>query len=70
MSRYFACIAYECEDFREAWRLVLAAWRRAPRAFVADRRNWRVVAACLAGLVLPAPVHRGLERLAVVHRDA
>jgi glycosyltransferase involved in cell wall biosynthesis len=67
-SRYLACLAYERGEFPAGCRLMGDALRHAPRAFFTDLRNWKTTAACLAGLVLPAVVHRGLERLAGVRR--
>jgi glycosyltransferase involved in cell wall biosynthesis len=69
MTRYFAYLAYENDQFREAGRLLWEGFRSFPTGFLADSRNWKLSAASLAGLVLPRTVHRRLERLAGVSRD-
>jgi glycosyltransferase involved in cell wall biosynthesis len=68
VSRYHACLAYEEGGYAEAAGLIRASLRAHPRAFLADWRSWRVVAACCSGALLPTAVHRGLERLAGVRR--
>lgn len=68
MSRYWACLAYEARNVPAAWGFIGDGLRHAPRAFFADPRNWKVVAACLAGSLLPAAIHRRLERLAGLRR--
>jgi glycosyltransferase involved in cell wall biosynthesis len=69
MSRYFAYLAYEGGNFSAACSLIGESVRKAPRVFFADRRNWQVAAACLAALLLPAALHRRLERLAGIRRE-
>lgn len=64
MHRYFAYLAYENREFRRGCDLLRDAFRHSPAAFLTELRNWKVGAACLAGLLLPAGIHRGLERLA------
>jgi glycosyltransferase involved in cell wall biosynthesis len=70
MNRYFAYLAYEEAEFGAALGLVRAALRSDPGAFICDCRNWRALAACLSGVVLPFSIHRGLEELAGVHRNS
>jgi glycosyltransferase involved in cell wall biosynthesis len=69
MNRYFAYLAYENGEFRDARRFVREGARCDPRAFMTDSRNWRIAAACAAEAVLPAAVHRRLEQLAGIRRD-
>ena len=69
MNRYYACLAYEEAEYSEASALIRASLRAHPRAFVADWRSWRVVAACCSGALLPHALHRSLERLAGIRRD-
>jgi glycosyltransferase involved in cell wall biosynthesis len=64
MCRYFARIAYEGAGYRTALGFLKEGSRSAPAAFLADRRNWLTAAACLSGLLLPAPWRRAPERLA------
>lgn len=69
MYRYFTYLAYESREFRQALRFLRNGFRRAPRGFLLDPRNWTAAAGCLAGLVLPSSVHRGLERLAGIRQE-
>lgn len=66
MYRYFACLAYERQEFLEACRLLRQGLHNSPAGFFADLRNWKVGAASLAGLVLPNAIRRRLEWLAGV----
>ncbi len=68
MNRYYACLAYEEAEYSEASALIRASLRAHPRAFIADWRSWRVVAACCSGALLPRALHRSLERLAGIRR--
>jgi hypothetical protein len=69
MSRYWAFLAYERCQFPEACRLLLRdGFRCAPRGFPTEIRNRKLGAACLAGLLLPNRVDRGLERPAGYRR--
>ena len=70
MNRYFAYVAYENRDFRAACHLLAQGLSLDARSFVTEPRNWQLTAACLAGRLLPARVHRGLEGLARVRRSA
>jgi len=69
MSRYFAWLAFEDARFGTGLQLLSEGFRYAPAAFVAERRNWLTGAACLSGLLAPAPLHRKLERLAGLRRS-
>ena len=69
INRYLAYLAYEAAEFREARQYVRQGMRHDRRAFVGDMRNWKIAAACSAEAVLPLRVHRGLERLAGIHRE-
>jgi glycosyltransferase involved in cell wall biosynthesis len=70
INRYFAYLAYEGAEFTRAFGFVGQSLRADPSAFLADPRNWKTVAACLSGAILPASIHRRLEQLAGVHRKA
>lgn len=69
INRYFAYLAYEEAEFREARQFVRQAMRYHPGAFMSDVRNWKIVAACCSEALLPSPLHRRLEHLAGIHRD-
>lgn len=64
MYRYFAMLAYEAGEFREALHLAARSFAAAPAAFPWDVRNWFMGGAVLAGVLLPAPARRMLERWA------
>lgn len=66
MCRYFACLAYEQQEFLEACRLLRQGLQHSPASFIADLRNWKAGAASLGALVLPSAIRRRLERLAGV----
>ncbi len=68
INRYFAYLAYEGAEFVQALGFVRQSLRAHPRAFLTDPRNWKVVAACLSGVILPGSIHRRLEEFAGVHR--
>ena len=69
INRYFAYLAYENGEFREARRFVREAARHDPRSFLTDSRNWKITAASVAETLLPSAVHRRLERIAGIRRD-
>jgi glycosyltransferase involved in cell wall biosynthesis len=69
MNRYFAYLAYEAAEFPIALEFLRRASRPGWLAFLSDTRNWKALAACLSGTVLPPPVHRRLEALAGMQRD-
>jgi glycosyltransferase involved in cell wall biosynthesis len=64
MHRYFARIAYEDGQYGVSMRLLGQGFRFAPLFFLADRRNWVTITAALAGMILPASIHRRLQQLA------
>lgn len=68
-SRYFARLAYEDGNYREAIQYVARGFLHSPARFLADPRNWSTGAACLAGLALPPRWHRRLERMAGLRRE-
>ena len=68
-SRFFARLAYEHGDYRQAIRYVARGFMCSPVRFLADPRNWSTGAACMAGLVLTPRLHRKLERLAGLRRE-
>lgn len=68
-SRYFARLAYEDGDYREAIRFVAKGFMYSPMRFLADPRNWSTGAACMSGLMLTPCLHRRLERLAGLRRE-
>jgi glycosyltransferase involved in cell wall biosynthesis len=61
--RWFAQQAYKCGEYREACRLAAQALGDAPGFFLSDPWSWKVSAACLAGFLLPAGVHRKLQQV-------
>lgn len=67
MHRYFARLAYESGRYRTSMRLLGRGLWFAPAFFLADRRNWLVLAAASAGVFLPKWVRRRLERLFGLH---
>jgi glycosyltransferase involved in cell wall biosynthesis len=69
INRYFAYLAYENGEFRDARRFVREAARHDPRSFLTDPRNWKITAASVAEAVLPALLHRRLEQMAGIRRD-
>ena len=64
MNRYFAYIAYERREFRCGCVLLAEGFRLHPPGFLAELRNWKLTAACFAGWLLPAGIHRRLVALA------
>lgn len=68
-SRFFARLAYEHGDYRQAIRYVARGFMCSPARFLADPRNWSTGAACMAGLVLTPRFDRRLERLAGLRRE-
>jgi len=68
-SRYFARLAYEDREYRQALGFVARGFTSSPAHFLADWRNWSTGAACLAGLLLAPEWHRRLERLAGLRRE-
>ena len=69
MSRYFASVAYESDQFQKGLSLLWEGFAHSPARFLTDRRNWLTTAACLSGRVLPRSLHRKLERLAGLRRE-
>jgi hypothetical protein len=68
MCRYFAYLAYEEGSYGAALKRLGTGFRIAPGGFLADRRNWSALAASASGRLLPARLHRRLERLAGLKR--
>jgi glycosyltransferase involved in cell wall biosynthesis len=68
MHRYYASIAYEGGDFREALQLVARSCSLSPGAFVRDTRNWKMSAAAIAGVILPRNALLAVERAAGYER--
>jgi glycosyltransferase involved in cell wall biosynthesis len=64
MHRYYASIAYEGSNFREALQLVGQSCSLSPVAFVRDTRNWKMSAAAIAGVSLPRKALLAVERAA------
>jgi GT2 family glycosyltransferase len=69
MNRYFACLAYEEGSFGRALTFLSNGFRCSPGWFLADSRNWRAVAACASGMILPQRLCRKFERLAGLKRE-
>lgn len=68
INRYFARLAYEQRDYREAVRFVWKGFRSSPLVFALDARNWLTAAACGSGALLPGCLHSRLERMAGLRR--
>lgn len=62
MSRYFAFLEYEQRRYGAGLGHLAHGFRQAPRAALADRRNWLIGAGCAAGWLMPAALHRWAER--------
>jgi glycosyltransferase involved in cell wall biosynthesis len=61
---WYAFQAYRGGEFPAACRLAAQALCDAPGFFLTNPWSWKVSAACLSGLLLPAAIHRRLERAA------
>jgi glycosyltransferase involved in cell wall biosynthesis len=68
MDRYFASLAYEQRSYRRARKFLRNGYRHSPTHFFTDRRNWLTLAASVSGALLPARIHRRLERIAGLKR--
>jgi len=68
MHRYYAAIAYEGSNFREALQLIARSCSLSPGAFVRDPRNWKMTAAAIAGVTLPGKALLAVERAAGYER--
>jgi len=64
MHRYFAWLASEQGELREAVALLAAGVRRAPRRALADSRNWLLAVDIAARRTLAPHAHRRLRRVA------
>jgi glycosyltransferase involved in cell wall biosynthesis len=60
MSRYFAYVAYENGNYRQAAVYLGGGFARAPALFLSDARNWKLGAAITSASLLPASAHRAL----------
>jgi hypothetical protein len=60
MSRYFAYVAYESGNHRQAAVYLAGGLARAPALFLADARNWKLGAAIASASLLPERAHRAL----------
>lgn len=69
MNRYFACLAYENDQFLLSLQLLAQGFLKAPGWFLIDTRNWKVGTAALCGLLLPGHALHALERLAGLRRE-
>ena len=65
MYHYFAYLAYEQGEPREAFRLLRRSFRQSPTMCLKRTRSWLLAAACLSGMLLPDNVHCMLERWAL-----
>lgn len=68
INRYFARLAYEQRNYREAVRFVWRGFWSSPVVFALDARNWLTAAACWSGALLPGCLHSHLERMAGLRR--
>jgi glycosyltransferase involved in cell wall biosynthesis len=66
MNRYFAYLAFETGMPIRGLRLLASSLFRFPAAWIRDRRNWLMAAACLAKAILPA---RAVRRLGSIYRS-
>jgi glycosyltransferase involved in cell wall biosynthesis len=64
INRYYSYLAYEGGNAAEALSRLRKAARQSPLCFAVDIRNWQLGAAVLTGLVLPARIHRMIQRKA------
>jgi glycosyltransferase involved in cell wall biosynthesis len=69
MYRYFASLAYESGNFREALGLVRQSFTAYPSAFLLDGRNWKASAAVAAGVILPKRILFAFEKMAGFDRQ-
>jgi glycosyltransferase involved in cell wall biosynthesis len=65
MQRFFAYGWYQTGHYGLSVRTMARSLRRAPKAFAADRRNWKMSAAALSGLLLPDSLHGFVTRAAL-----
>jgi len=65
MQRFFAYGRYQADDYSAALRTIARSFGQAPGMFLSDSRNWKMLAATLAGLVLPQRVRGYLTRAAL-----
>jgi glycosyltransferase involved in cell wall biosynthesis len=70
MQRFFAHGRYQADDYSGALRTIARSFFQAPGTFLSDSRNWKVLAATLAGLVLPQRVRGYLTRAALRIKQA
>ncbi|MGD0580404.1 MAG: hypothetical protein ABSC08_15935, partial [Bryobacteraceae bacterium] len=68
MARFCAYVAYEDQNYLEAWECLFRGFREAPLRFCLDLRNWILAAATLAAAVLPARLYRRLLRMTLFKR--
>jgi glycosyltransferase involved in cell wall biosynthesis len=69
MQRFCAYAWYRAGHYRKALATLVRSLRRDPRVFSADRRNWKISAAALSGLLLPGALHRRVTRAGPDVRD-
>ncbi|HMD48824.1 MAG TPA: glycosyltransferase, partial [Bryobacteraceae bacterium] len=62
MQRRCAYRWYQAGNYWRSLAIMSKSLRRDPRAFWADRRNWKMSAAALSGAVLPRGLHRRIVR--------
>ena len=65
MQRFCAYGWYQAGYYGRAVATMSRSLRRAPEVFLADRRNWKMAAAALSGLLLPGGLHRRIASAAV-----
>jgi glycosyltransferase involved in cell wall biosynthesis len=66
---YLALLAYRAGCLEPASELACSALLNAPGKMLTKLWQWKVLAACITGRVLPRVVHRRLERLAGFRRE-
>ena len=65
MQRFCAYGWYRAGYYGRALATMSRSLRRAPEVFLADRRNWKMTAAALSGLLLPGGLHRRIAGAAL-----
>ena len=69
MHRYFAWLAYESGDSRQALTMMRRSFALAPARFPLDWRNWAMLSAAVAGAIVPRTALCAVElRLGIERR--
>jgi len=65
MQRFCAYGWYQSARYGRSLMTMIRSFRRDPRIFLADRRNWKMMGAALSGLLLPAGLHQRITSSAL-----